>query len=326
MTTPSSSALRAVDHVLAHCGSLAPGERCVVPCDPSTRPLAELFVARARLLTDAVELAPMPALARHGEDPPPDVAARMARADLIACLTAFSLAHSQARIDAGRAGARFLSLPLYTWALLESPALTADYRALTPVVRRFADAFTAGAEVRVTTAAGTDVTLDARGRVGNCCPGWVARPGDLGSPPDIEANVSPVEDASHGVVVVDGSITCPEIGLLTEPMRLHVEGGRVRAIEGGRAEHRAFLERTFEGPESKRRVLAECGVGLNPLAELTGTMLTDEGAAGCIHFGFGSNYTVGGRNKVDFHLDFVFRDASLSVDGRPLLAHGELQP
>jgi leucyl aminopeptidase (aminopeptidase T) len=51
-------------------------------------------------------------------------------------------------------------------------------------------------------------------------------------------------------------------------------------------------------------------------------MLTDEGALGCVHFGLGSNYTVGGLNKVDFHLDFVFRDASLSVDGKQLINLG----
>jgi leucyl aminopeptidase (aminopeptidase T) len=71
-------------------------------------------------------------------------------------------------------------------------------------------------------------------------------------------------------------------------------------------------------------VLAECGVGLNPDAELTGSMLTDEGTNGTMHFGFGSNATVGGQNDVSFHLDVVFREATLEIDGSPILEHGEV--
>ena len=288
-------------------------------CDRTTYELAGWFADRARRITDFVELTTIPTLEQHGQEPTAEVADRMADANLILCLTSFSLAHSQARIVAGRNGARFLSLPSYSTELLSSPAVTADFRALTDNVRRVASAFTEGERVDVTADAGTNVRLDVSGRIGNACPGWVEYPGDLGSPPDVEANISPVEDASHGVLVVDGSVTCPEIGVLNQPLYLHIEGGRVRKIEGGLEQHRAFLERTFECQASRRRVLAECGVGLNPLATLTGNMLTDEGAAGCVHFGFGSNYTVGGQNEVDFHLDFVIRDAAIAVDGQPLI-------
>ena len=58
---------------------------------------------------------------------------------------------------------------------------------------------------------------------------------------------------------------------------------------------------------NKSRVLAELGIGFNKKAKLTGMMLTDEGSAGNIHFGFGSNYTVGGKNKVSFHIDIVVK-------------------
>ena len=53
-------------------------------------------------------------------------------------------------------------------------------------------------------------------------------------------------------------------------------------------------------------------------------MLIDEGAIDCMHFGFGSNYTVGGKNKTDFHLDFVIRKPFLDVNGRALLENGKL--
>jgi leucyl aminopeptidase (aminopeptidase T) len=80
----------------------------------------------------------------------------------------------------------------------------------------------------------------------------------------------------------------------------------------------------FEGKDSKKRILAEIGVGLNPIAKLTGTMLTDEGALGCVHFGFGSNYTTGGINRINFHLDFVIKEPSLFIDKKPIIINGKV--
>ena len=57
---------------------------------------------------------------------------------------------------------------------------------------------------------------------------------------------------------------------------------------------------------------------------LTGVMLTDEGALGCVHFGLGSNHTIGGINETDFHLDFVIRNPDLAVDGVPLIQMGQI--
>jgi leucyl aminopeptidase (aminopeptidase T) len=316
------NARHAIRHLLSHCGSLVAGERLLILCDRSTRDLADAFRSEAESSTDVVTLLELPLASHHGAEPPPAAAEAMIRSDLIVCLCRFSLAHSRARAESAARGARFLSLPLFSWDLLESRAVAFDFRSRAPVVRGLADAFTRGASARVTTEAGTDLRMDLRGRRGNSCPGFVEAPGDLGSPPDVEANVSPVEEGSEGVAVIDGSITCPEIGLLRGEVVLTVEGGRIRSVESRHPDYVAVLERMLEASESPRRVLAECGVGLNPAAELTGTMLTDEGADGCMHLGFGSNATVGGRNEAGFHLDFVFRGASLVVDGREVLRRG----
>jgi 2,5-dihydroxypyridine 5,6-dioxygenase len=315
----------AADHLVVACGSLRAGERTVVVADPRTLEVAQLVAERARPLAGEVVLCEIETAAMHGAEPPRGVAAEMLRADVIFGLTHFSMAHTAARRAACEAGARYLSLPEYSIGLLENPAVTVDYRARAPVVRAIADAFTAGSSVHVTTPRGTDIRLDIAGRTGNSCPGFVDGPGELGSPPDIEANVSPVETASEGIVVVDGSIPCAEIGLLREPVELEVRGGRIVRFRSADAQVVATLERLFEAVGSDRAyVLAECGVGLNEAAQLSGIMLTDEGAAGCLHFGFGSNATVGGLNDVPFHLDFVYRAGTLRVDGRTLIDEGTI--
>ena len=53
-------------------------------------------------------------------------------------------------------------------------------------------------------------------------------------------------------------------------------------------------------------------------------MLTDEGALGTMHLGFGSNSTVGGLNNVSFHLDFVLRLPTISVDGVVIVDKGKV--
>jgi aminopeptidase len=69
-------------------------------------------------------------------------------------------------------------------------------------------------------------------------------------------------------------------------------------------------------------VLADLGLGLNPRARLSGRMLEDEGCAGTAHLGFGSNATIGGRNLVAFHLDFVIRRPNVWIDGSLAVREG----
>ncbi len=326
MTAASDQARRrAVDHILVHCGSLVAGESLLIVCDADTRVIAELFLEQTAKLDVSASLVEIPKVRVHGTEPPRETAEAMAEASLVIGLTTSSMAHTHARRRASENGARYLSLPEYSLSLLDDPCVTADFRGRAPLVRAITDILSAGTTVRVTTALGTDIRIDISGRIGNCCPGMVDSPGTLGSPPDIESNVSPVETGSDGIVVVDGSIPCPEIGLLKTPVTLHVAGGRIRRFECADPAVVTALEDLFGSAGSDAAyVLAECGIGLNDKAKLSGIMLTDEGAAGCMHFGFGSNATVGGKNDVAFHLDFVFRDATLRVDERTIIENGEI--
>jgi leucyl aminopeptidase (aminopeptidase T) len=315
--------IKTADHVLTVCGGLKSGERVTVVADYETADIAGLFVDRATRLGAEAALYRFDGAQMHGVEPGPEIADAMLHADLILGLTKMSLAHTDARHVATNRGARYLSLPDYSWTLMKDPSLSVDFLASVAEVEQIANLLSAGRRVRVTSAAGTDVEIEIDGRLGNACPGIVHQPGTLGSPPDIEANVAPLENGSNGRIVVDGSIPCREIGLLDAPVELTIEDGRIVAISGNRRVVE-ILERMFQKASDASRILAECGIGLNREARLQGNMLTDEGAFGCIHFGFGSNATIGGQNRVAFHLDFVCRQASLSVDGNPVMTDGAL--
>ena len=297
-------------------------DHVLILCNSDTRQIANEFFSCTALANPKVKLMEIPDLPNHGAEPIKSAKEAMCMATLIISLCKYSLAHSQARLDASSFGARFLSLPDYNWNLLEDECLRIDYLKEANRVRKFADAFTAGQKIHITTKAGTDIQLGIKDRVGNYCPGLVRDPGDLGSPPDIEANISPIENSAEGIVVVDGSITMPGFGLLSTSVVLEVSSGRVIKFRSDNLDYINRLNFIFGKVDSLRRVIAECGVGLNPAAKLTGSMLTDEGALGYIHFGLGSNYSVGGLNKVDFHLDFVFSKASLKVDNQQLINLG----
>ncbi len=132
---------------------------------------------------------------------------------------------------------------MYSWELLDDAAVMIDYRARRDVVERVTRALTDGRRARVTSAAGTNLELDLEGRRGNAAPGYVEQAGDLGSPPDVESNIAPLETRTEGVIVVDGSVTSAEIGLVKEPLELQVRQGKVVAISGRDAAVVGAMER-----------------------------------------------------------------------------------
>jgi leucyl aminopeptidase (aminopeptidase T) len=308
--------------LVACCADLKRGERALVISDRTTRPVGALIDAAAREVTSRVDHWVIPEFRVHGQEPPVGVLREMMESDVIFAVTAMSMAHSKASRRARQRGARYLSLPDCSLESLASPALDTDFRALTGEAERLARILTAANDVAVRTALGADLHLDVRGRTATAAPGWCWAPGTLASPPDAETNVAPREDASQGILVVDGSIPCPQIGLLAEPLTLTIDAGRVVTVSGKQA---PILESILDDAASDAaRVVAEIGIGLNPRAKLCGSMLQDEGCRGTVHVGIGANRAIGGENDVAFHLDHVVRRATVIVDGKVIIREGKM--
>jgi leucyl aminopeptidase (aminopeptidase T) len=316
--------IKAVHHLLSHCGNLVAGESCLLVVDATTKNLTEFFIGQAKQIKANLQILEVEVADRHGKEPKSEVAEAMTQSDLVIGFTKMSIAHTKARQNLCQNGGRYLSLPGFSRQLLTDPCIQADFKGQFQLTKAITEAFSAGSTVQAKTAAGTDVRLGIEGRIGNCCPGFVNDNYNLGSPPDIESNVSPVENLSEGVAVIDGSVACDEIGLLEVPLTLHIAGGRVVKVTSSRQDYVEKVNHLFARINNpKAYVLAECGIGLNPLAKLTGNMLTDEGCMGNVHFGFGSNITVGGQNDVPFHVDFIMKDASLWIDDIQILNAGK---
>lgn len=285
--------------------------------------VAELFKA-LEILNIRIISRKIPTSDRHGYEPSKDLFEIMMNTQAIMCITKYSLAHTKLRNDLAAYGIPFLSMPDYDQNMIGDPSLKADYLSVQPTVYNFSNKLTECSEIHVISELGTDLFIDASGRKGNCCPGYVDSHNLLGSPPDIEANIAPVEENTHGVVVVDGSITDARVGLLSKPVTLSVNDGRITSFDGEECAVVDAVRMIFENvADEKAYIVGEFGVGFNDKAQLCGNMLIDEGTKGCIHFGIGSNWTIGGKNRVGFHLDFVMRKPSVFLDNECVIDKGE---
>ena len=315
-----------LEHILFRCGSLDAGEKLGIIYDVKTKEVADLFVNYALskgLYVTGVEI---PYVPMHGVGPPKDAVECMMASDLIMGMTYSSMAHTLARKRACENGSRYLSMPEYSVNLLSDPSIMVDYRKRSPIVKKVADKLTDADFVDVKSDKGTNIRLDVRRRIGNYCPGFVSQPGDLGSPPDIEANIAPVEGGSSGVIIVDGSIPCAHIGLLSDPVALYIENGMVINVLSENKRIENIVTQILSDVNSFDAYnVAELGIGLNEMCKLTGNMLTDEGTNGTVHFGLGSNITIGGKTDVGFHLDFVIEEPTMIVDGVIMIEKGSLK-
>lgn len=309
-----------IKHLLFNSGDLKENEKVLLLYDSMTKELAEAIGNEVKYVTDYIEKIKMPDAVNAGLEPKDDVKTLMLNSDLILCLTTKSLAHTKARQLSSLNGTRYLSLPDYDEEVLYGDALLCDYRSLTDMSSLIADLFTKGQTIRIESDLGTQMTCDISNRTGNAAPGWCYANGTIASPPDAETNVAPIEASSNGRLVIDGSIG--GYGCLNQPIELIINNGVIEKFVGYNAEQ---LNDIFSRVEKGNpRVLCEIGIGLNPRAKLTGRMLEDEGSAGTIHFGFGSNATIGGQNTVAFHLDFMMKHANLWIDENKIIENGKI--
>jgi hypothetical protein len=174
-----------------------------------------------------------------------------------------------------------------------------------------------GAEaIHIRGRAGTDLRLKVAGRR------WLTdalplQAGEMANYPGGEVFTAPLEDGADGVLVADLTVPYTVEGLVDQPVTIRFEGGRVQSIEGGRAAE--MLNALVEEAGESGRVIAELGIGLNPTISPRGHVMLDEKAARTAHVAIGSNTgPYGGRNQSSIHVDCIFSEPTIEVDGEPV--------
>ena len=318
--------LKGVNALLKTCAQVKKDETILIVTDTNKYEIAKALADVAISSGFDVSVVVMKPRKAHAEDPPRPIISAMRNSDVIFSPTTFSLFHSSARIDAVKNGARFINMADYSMDMLKEGALTADFMALKELVFKVSDVLTKGSTARVTTALGTDIMMDIRGRDASPQTGMSIKPGDISSPPNIEACVAPIEGTAEGRILVDGSIPQPEIGLMDEPIELIVRKGFVKEIigKGSKVEQfRKVMKGSTGNPNNYN--IGELGIGLNPKASFSGKMLEDEGVYGSVHFGLGDNHSFpGGHTIAEVHIDAIVKKPTIFVDDVLLLKDGEI--
>lgn len=307
------------------CGAVKEGEKVVIVTDFNLINIAKVMASAVHERNAEVVIVSMAPRKMHNEELPRVVAAAMKEADVIFAPTTYTIAHTKARTNATDKGARVINMPDYREEVLMSDALLGlDLKERAPVVKKVAKMLTEAKEAHVTSALGTDVKLGLEGRQGYASTGLIHEPGQFGTPPDIEARITPVEGTSEGTIVVDGSIPVPGVSLLREPITVTVRKGFAQDIKGGEQAKR-FADILKKANDPNVYNIAELGIGLNPKAQLKGIMVEDEGMLGTIHIAVGTSGAFGGKIRTSLHLDMIIRNPTVKLDNKIiLLENGQL--
>lgn len=202
-------------------------------------------------------------------------------------------------------------------------ALDIDYRLLQQRSQKIKEILDKGVEIHATTEAGTDLYYNIKGKKAVSADGDYALPSSGGNLPAGEVYIPCFGKKVEGKVVVDGSSRNRQgTTLIKEPIIINIEKGSIVGIEGG--EESKLLQESLNWAERKSkyiwgvRRIGEFGIGLNPKAELIGSMIMDEKVLGTSHIGIGSNYWFGGSIYAIIHLDQVFKNPKIFVDDEEL--------
>jgi len=304
--------IQGVEIITFQLGNLQHNESVLIISDNETVGIGNYFEKILKAREYSVTHVTIQPLKSHGESLPKSVSNLMNSSDLIIGLTKNSMAHSKERVESEKFGSRYLSLPDYSEFILKHPSLRVNFKKLAKNAFHLSEKLSKTKTIKIKTESGTDMELIVSGRKGNSAPCYVNSDIKLGSPPDIECNIAPIEDKSNGVIVVDGSIPHPKIGLLKSKIILKIRDGKIKDVSGEESVVQKISN--ILGLKSNSVFLGEFGIGLNNKAELTGKMLLDEGCLGTIHFGFGSNIALGGTIETNYHLDFVLNSTGCLFD------------
>lgn len=318
---------KGAERLVRECADVGEDERVLVITDTISFNYGQAVMAAASSVTKEISMAVIKTYGRlHGQNPPDAVAAAMKAADVIFMVTEWSLAHCKARMEASQRGARVLSTAqpddeLFARTMAESP-----FAEMKPVVQAVNDLLSNANEAHITTAVGTDLWLDLRGvsnvdlEHGYCRKDseYAAR---FAGPPVIEANIAPVSDKAEGTLVVDACHAA--LGVLKTPIRLQIEKGKIISIEGGNEAYQ--LKEIMGRMDPGIYLVAELGIGLNPIARLRSRFYEDESVYGTAHIGVGNNAsTMGGTQQVNGHLDNIFWKPTINLDGQEIMSEGRL--
>lgn len=300
------------------CMGTKQNEKILVITDEPLRTLGYSLWKAAKDFGNEVLLTEILPRKSNGEEPPAEVAELMKKFDVVFCPTSKSLTHTDARRAASALGVRIATLPGVTEEIMVR-CMNADYNAIAKRTHALCAMMERTSVIRVTSPAGTDVSMPIKGRTAHASSGLFREKGQSGNLPTGEAYLAPLEHQSNGVVVVDGSFAT--VGIVKTPIRIIVKDGYATEISGGAEADQ--LKKLLEPHGKDAYNVAEFGIGTNDRAIITGKIIEDEKVMGTIHIAFGDNKSMGGTVRVASHLDGLVRQPTVWFDEMMIMKDGK---
>ncbi len=212
-----------------------------------------------------------------------------------------------------------------TWrSQLVRASVEPDLSAIVQDARRAAERLRRGKVLRITAANGTDLTVRLRGRAPYVDDGVVG-------PLDLSAGRNMTVSPPGTVAVAVDERSAEGVAIASRPSFVHrrrLEGGQWELAGGHLANHwytdgQEAFDRAFAAPARGKEVLGIFSLGINP-ALAPGVPQVEDQELGAVTLGLGSNAFYGGTNRSSFSSWIVVGEATVAVDGAPLVDRGKL--
>jgi 2,5-dihydroxypyridine 5,6-dioxygenase len=335
--------LQAFESVLRRC-ALQPGDTVAVLSESQSRPvlveLAQLAAARAGAKSFGVVL-PSPSVrtgpparstgaseALQGIAP---VVAALAGSTLVVDCTVEGLMHAPELPAILKGGARVV------YVSNEHPEALArlapsDDGSLELKVKDHVKRLRTAKQMRVTSAAGTDLSISLEGAVAGGNWGYTTRPGTMTHWPGGLALAFPAQGAVHGkLALAPGDVNLTFKRYLEQAVVLTVEADYVTRIEGSGVDA-ALMRSHFEAHgEREAYAVSHVGWGLNEAARWDSMALYDKrdfngtelrAFAGNFLYSTGANEVAGRHTRG--HFDLPMRGCTVELDGVKVVDEGRL--
>ena len=282
--------VKIAEDVLTSCLAVKTGEEVLIITDDSRKEIGEAIYEAAGNLGCEKLLMVMKEREVSGQEPPKAIAAAMKAADVVIVPTAQSLTHTNARIEAAKAGTRVATMPGITKEMFSRGAMTADYNEVEKLTAKVTEMLTRASRARIEKD-GYVLNINISGRNGVPSPGVYREAGKCGNLPSGEAYIA--------------------------PLHMTISGGKLRSVTGEKSENLdILLKNEING------TVCELGIGTNEAAILNGIILEDEKVYGTVHIAFGTNTSFGGTNKAECHMDGIILRPTLYLDDTKVIENG----
>ena len=302
------------------CAKVKTGEKVLVIVDNEAFP-----VRMGKVVLDVVDstgaevcLAIIKPREGAASEPPAAIATAMKSVDAVIYITnRHGMAHTDARKETTAAGIRTYQMIAVPEDYFKRELNSADIEEIKDRTEALARKLTQAIHARITTPAGTDITMSLEGRNGI---GIHPLCENLGGFPDYaEAAIAPVEDTAEGIMVIDVGVLGWEY-LLRQPLRCVVKSGRVVEIDGGEDADRY---RSIVATDENASNIAELGIGTShTIPRVFRATRRDGGIVGTVHIAIGRNNDIGGQRWSQVHHDGLMDRPTVELDGEAVVRDG----